>query len=134
MSERHESGVLDTCVFLDLDRIDPDDLPEYPQISAVTLAELHQGVAMARNATTRAARLEQLDAAVTEFDALPFDSHTAGRYGTLVSLVIDAGRSPRPRRLDLMIAATASENGLPLYTRNVDDFDGLAGVVTIVGV
>lgn len=134
MADRYESGVLDTCVYLDLHRLDPADLPEYPQITAVTMAELHQGVAMARNATTRAARLEQLDAAVTEFEPLPFDRHTAARYGTLVSLVVDAGRNPRPRWLDLLIAATASELGLPLYTRNVDDFAGLERVVTIVGV
>lgn len=134
MTERHESGVLDTCVYVDLHRFDPADLPEYPQISAVTMAELHQGVAMARDERTRAARLEQLDAAVVDFDPLPFDRETAARYGTLVSLVVAAGRNPRPRRLDLMIAAAASELGLPLYTSNADDFAGLDPVVKVVEV
>jgi predicted nucleic acid-binding protein len=38
------------------------------------------------------------------------------------------------RAVDLLIAATAAAAGLPLYTRNVDDFGGLEGVVEIVGV
>jgi hypothetical protein len=42
--ERHESGVLDTCTYLDLNVLSPEVLPK-----AVTLAELHQGVAMARD-------------------------------------------------------------------------------------
>lgn len=126
--------MLDTCVYVDLHRYAAEDLPQFPVITAVTMAELHQGVAMARGAEARAARLENLDAAVKEFDPLPFDSHSAARYGTLVTLVVAAGRSPRPRRFDLMMAAIASEHGLPLYTRNAAGFAGLAGVLTVVGV
>ena len=33
-----------------------------------------------------------------------------------------------------LIAATAGAAGLPLYTRNIDDFSGLEGVVDIVKV
>ncbi|MER5625263.1 hypothetical protein ABT061_29930 [Streptosporangium sp. NPDC002544] len=58
----------------------------------------------------------------------------AARYGTLVALTIAANRDPRPRRMDLMIAAVASTRGLPLYTRNDADFKGLENVVTIVPV
>jgi predicted nucleic acid-binding protein len=128
------SGVLDTCAYIDLDVIDAAALPAIPEITAVTLAELHQGVAMARDTATRAARTEKLGAAVADFDSLPFDSEAAARYGTLVALAIAAGRDPRPRRMDLMIAAIASARGLPLYTRNADDFKGLDNVVTVVAI
>ncbi len=36
--------------------------------------------------------------------------------------------------MDLLIAATAAAADLPLYTRNIDDFSGLEGVVEIVEV
>jgi predicted nucleic acid-binding protein len=126
--------VLDTCAYIDLDVIDPAALPVTPEITAITLAELQQGVAMARDHTTRAARTEKLGAAVADFDALPFDSDAAARYGTLVALTLDADRDPRPRRLDLMIAAIASTRGVPLYTRNPADFKGLDSTVTVIAV
>jgi predicted nucleic acid-binding protein len=132
--ERLASGVLDTCAYIDLDVIDPAALPAIPEITAVTLAELHQGVATAKDAAVRAARTEKLGAAVADFDALPFDGEAAARYGTLVALVIAAGRDPRPRRMDLMIAAIASTRELPLYTRNAEDFKGMDDVVTVVAV
>ncbi|MGH3822877.1 MAG: type II toxin-antitoxin system VapC family toxin [Pseudonocardiaceae bacterium] len=126
--------MLDTCAYIDLGVIEPAALPAIPEITAVTLAELHQGVGMARDAATRAARTEKLSAAVADFDALPFDSEAAARYGTLVALAIAGGRDPRPRRMDLMIAAIASTRDLPLYTRNAQDFKGLDSVVTVIGV
>jgi toxin FitB len=131
---RPSSGVLDTCTFLDLDRIDPADLPAVPELTAVTLAELHQGVAMAHDARSRAARTELLGAAIVEFDPLPFDGAAAARYGSLVGLVVAAGRSPKPRRMDLMIASIASVRSLPLYTRNAEDFRHLDEMVTVVEV
>lgn len=134
MAERHESGVLDTCAYLDLDLLDPAALPEFPQLTAVTMAELHQGIAMAKDATSRARRTEQLGAAILEFDPLPFDGQAAARYGSLVALTLSAKRDPRPRRMDLMIAAIASSEGLPLYTRNGADFRGLDDLVEIVAV
>ena len=132
MTDRANRGVLDTSTYIDLDLLDPRDLPAIPEITAVTLAELHQGVAMAKDPASRAARTEKLAAAAADFDPLPFDGSSAARYGTLVALVLATGRDPRPRRLDLMIAAVASTAGLPLYTRNADDFRGLEEAVTIV--
>ncbi|GGP50800.1 type II toxin-antitoxin system VapC family toxin [Saccharothrix coeruleofusca] len=134
MAERRESGVLDTCAYIDLGLLDPAALPEIPELTAITMAELHQGVAMAKDAATRAARTEKLGAAIAEFEPLPFDSQAAARFGTLVALTLDANRDPKPRRLDLMIAAIASARGLPLYTRNAKDFAGLEGMVEIVEV
>ncbi|MFF5034548.1 PIN domain-containing protein [Nocardia salmonicida] len=63
---------------------------------------------------------------------MPFDEAAATRYGTLVALTIAAERDPRPRRMDLLIAAIASANDLPLYTRNAADFEGLESMLEIV--
>jgi toxin FitB len=134
MPRRDESGVLDTCTYIDLGLIDPERLPTVPEITTITLAELHQGVAMAKDAATRAARMEKLGAAVTDLEPLPFDGLAAARYGTLVALTLAADRDLRPRRMDLMIAAVASTRGMPLYTRNHGDFKGLESLVTIVPV
>ncbi|XVV03209.1 type II toxin-antitoxin system VapC family toxin [Actinosynnema sp. CA-248983] len=134
MAERHEAGVLDTCTYIDLGLLDPADLPEFPELTAITMAELHQGVAMAKDAAARAARTEKLAAAIAEFEPLPFDGPAATRFGTLVALTLEAQRDPKPRRLDLMIAAIASARNLPLYTRNAKDFAGLDGMVEIVEV
>ena len=132
MSDRHATGVLDTSTYIDLSDLSPEALPRTAELTTITLAELHQGVAMARNPTTRNARAERLGAAIADFAPLPFDADAASRYGSLVALVVGQGRNPRPRRLHLMIAAIASSAGLPLYTRNPDDLSGLGGLLTIV--
>lgn len=89
---------------------------------------------MAKDAASRAARTEKLGAAIVDFEPLPFDAQAAARYGTLVALTMAANRNPKPRRMDLMIAAVASSRGLPLYTRNAEDFTGLDDMVTIIEV
>ena len=40
---RHQRGVIDTSVVIDLGRLDPADLPSEIAVSAVTLAELAAG-------------------------------------------------------------------------------------------
>ncbi|MCM2412459.1 type II toxin-antitoxin system VapC family toxin [Streptomyces sp. RKAG290] len=134
MAERYGAGVLDTCTYIDLDLLSAEDLPAFPALTAVTMAELQQGVAMAGDPAGRAARMEKLGAAVADFEPLPFDGEAAARYGSLVSLVVAAGRNPRPRRMGLMIAAIASARGLPLFTRNAGDFKGLEGALIVVAV
>ncbi len=89
---------------------------------------------MAKDPALRAARTEKLGAAIVDFEPLAFDGASAARYGTLVALTLSAKRNPRPRRMDLMIAAIASRHGLPLYTRNPDDFRDLESMVTIIAV
>jgi predicted nucleic acid-binding protein len=124
-------GVLDTCAYIDLLDLETNDLPERWELTAISLAELQQGVGMAKDPFTRAARSEVLSSATRTFDPLPFDGQAATRYGSLIALTIAAGRDPRPRRLDLMIAAIASSRNLPLYTRNAPDFRGLDALVTV---
>jgi toxin FitB len=51
-----------------------------------------------------------------------------------VALTIQVNRGPKPRRMDLMIAAVASAHGLPLYTRNAADLVGLKDMLQIIEV
>lgn len=134
VAERHELGVLDTCVYLDLVDLDPEKLPVVHQITTVTMAELHQGVALAKNPVTKAARTEDLAAAMVDYVALPFDADASTRFGSLAALTVAANRDPRPRKMDLMIAAIASVRNLPLYTRNTKDFKGLESLLEVIEV
>jgi predicted nucleic acid-binding protein len=134
VAERHELGVLDTCVYLDLVDLDPDALPVVHQITTVTMAELHQGIALAKDPAIKAARTEDVAAAMVDYVALPFDTDASTRFGSLAALTVAAKRDPRPRKLDLMIAAIASSRNLPLYTRNAKDFQGLESLLEVVEV
>ncbi|MEU0148927.1 PIN domain-containing protein [Streptomyces sp. NPDC006288] len=103
-------------------------------VSSVVLAELAQGVAMTKDPAEMMARAQRLADVEAEFAAVPFDREAARRFGTLVALTVKANRNPRPRRMDLMIAATAAAQGLPLFTRNADDFKGLDQGVEVISV
>jgi predicted nucleic acid-binding protein len=103
-------------------------------ISAVTLAELHFGVLVARTRDIRAERLRRLVILERTFDALPVDEAVAASYGQIASAVVETGRKPRARSLDLLIAATAHAHSARLYTRNIDDFVGLDRLVDVVTV
>jgi len=46
-------------------------------------------------------------------------------FGNVTAAVMAVGRKPRGRAVDLMIAATAIAEGLPLYTTNPADFTGV---------
>ncbi|MDR1077524.1 MAG: VapC toxin family PIN domain ribonuclease [Propionibacteriaceae bacterium] len=100
-------------------------------VSAISLAELSYGVALARTPAQAAVRSQALAALRTWLTPLPFDWRAADKYGELAALILATGRQPRPRRLDLMIAATAVVNDLPLYTANADDFRGLEAILDL---
>ena len=134
LPDRHSEGLLDTSVVIDVAVAeDAIGLPEKPSICSVTLAELSYGVALAADPLEAARRSARYARLRTWFAALPFDERAADRYGELVALTRAYGREPRPRRLDLMIAAVAVSNGLPLFTMNPDDFRGLESVLEVVG-
>jgi predicted nucleic acid-binding protein len=48
--------------------------------------------------------------------------------------VVAAGGKPRSRLADLLIAAVALAEAMPLLTRNPADFTGLDGLVDVVEV
>jgi toxin FitB len=124
-------AVLDTSVVI-ATGIEP--LEGELAISAVTLAELHFGILVAKERTVRAERLRRLLAVQRTFDALPLDETVAASYGQVAAAVVDAGRQPRARSMDLLIAATAHAHSARLYTRNAEDFEGLNDLVDIVTV
>ncbi len=135
MADTYEEGLLDTSVVIDLGVLSRDMLPKRLAISAVTLAELAAGPAAARDSDIRARRQEQLQRAESTFNPLPLDVSVARAYGRIVGAVVAAKRKHRgARSLDLLIAATALANQLPLYTRNPDDFTGLESLIDIVAV
>ncbi len=134
MTEPHERGVLDTSVLIDLKSTPDEALPASGTVTAITLAELSAALHATTSLAERAARAERLQLVEANFDALPFDSVAARSYGRMVALTIAFGQNPRPRRLDLMIAATAAVNDLPLFTRNPKDFEALRTALTIVPV
>ncbi|MFE6862837.1 type II toxin-antitoxin system VapC family toxin [Nocardia sp. NPDC057668] len=131
---RFPEGLLDTCVLIDLETIDDAELPVRAKICTVTLAELGLGIALASTPTALALRTERLLAIEHGFDALPFCTAAARRFTSMSKLVVASGRSPKPRRMDLMIAAIASANDLPLFTRNADDFKDLEPLLTLIAV
>lgn len=103
-------------------------------ISAVTLSELHFGVLVATDPAVRAERLRRLSVLQRSFDALPVDEAVAASYGRLAALVVAAGRQPRARTMDLLIAATAHAHDARLYTRNAADLYGLEDLVEVVSI
>lgn len=125
------AAVLDTSVVI---AADVPPLAGELAVSAVTFAELHFGVLVAGNDATRAERLRRLSFLQREFDPLPVDERVAVSYGQLAAAVVAAGRQPRARSLDLLIAATAHAHGARLYTRNADDLVGLDGLLEVVSI
>lgn len=87
-------------------------------ISAISVGELHAGVELARDDTTRSARLARLTAVIASVPVLPVDGSVAARYGELRRA---SGRVPSN---DLWIAATALAHDMTLVTRD----DRLAAV------
>lgn len=132
MAEKVARGIVDTSVVIDLERIEPAELPAEIAISAVSLAELAAGPHATRNGSERARRQDRLQRTEAAFDPIPFDAAAARAFGRIYEAVAAAGRKPRGRRAtNLLIAATALAAGLPLYTRNPDDFAGLADLVEV---
>lgn len=133
--ERHARGLIDTSVVIDLERIEPGDLPLELAVSAITMAELAAGPHATTDHAERASRQDRLQRAEATFEPLPVDAAVARAYGRVYAAVAAGGRKARGRRaLDLLMAATALAAGLPLYTRDPDDFAELADLLEVVGV
>ena len=130
---RRRRGIVDTSIL-----IEPPteaELPEEASVSSITLAELAAGVHATKDLRERAVRQERLQRVEATLESIPFDAAAARAYGRVFAAVAAGGRKARGKRaVDLLIAATAAAADLPIYTRNVDDFSGLEGIVKIVSV
>lgn len=121
--------ILDTNVLID--GAVPTGTDEEAAISIATLAELRFGVMVARTPESKAARMRVLSTAEGALAALPIDDTVASSYALLAAKTVAAGRQPRARAFDLLIAATAHAHGAVLITRNVGDFTGLDDVLDV---
>jgi hypothetical protein len=119
----------DTSVVIDIETVDLGPyLDATVVVSAVTVGELAHGV----GSGDRDARELRLRRVLAGYEVAPFGVEEAKFYGALADLVRAAGRNPRPRRLDLQIAATAAAARLPLLTMNPADFVGVGTLVDVV--
>ena len=125
-------GLLDTSVVIDWgEPVVAAALPDQAAVSAITLAELAAGPHLARDPLERARRQARLQQVESLFDPIAFDADAARSFGLVVAAVATAGRSHRSRVADLLIAAVAHANDLPLYTRNPNDFVGVEALVQV---
>ncbi|MEV6410447.1 type II toxin-antitoxin system VapC family toxin [Kribbella sp. NPDC051718] len=140
MPADHRQGLLDTNIVILRKWIDPAELPDEMAITTITLAELSAGPHQVRSDAAynehaeRARRMDVLQRVESEFDPIPFDTEAARIYGRICAAVVAAGRTPRRRIADLMIASIAVAEELPLFTTNPDDFRGLEELLTVVPV
>ncbi|MGQ0830729.1 MAG: type II toxin-antitoxin system VapC family toxin [Microthrixaceae bacterium] len=119
------AGILDTNALILLERLDPDDLPTEPVITAITLAELTVGPLVAVDDRERAIRQARLQEVESVFEPLSFDAAAARAFGGVAASLRRFGRKPTARAFDALIAATAIANQLPLYTCNPSDYAGI---------
>ncbi|MBB6175174.1 hypothetical protein HNR23_005316 [Nocardiopsis mwathae] len=130
----HPIGLIDTNVVVLWGAVNADELPERVTISSITLAELSIGPMITSSPSQMAKRLSILQWAESAFDPIPFDSDAAREYGAVWAATRPAGRDPRRRIADLLIACIAISHRVPLYTVNPKDFRGLEHLLTIEAV
>ena len=125
-------ALLDTCVLIDLERTELGVYEDAVLVaSAISVGELAFGVDAGSDPEVRQIRLRKV---LASMEIIPFGVEEAKLYGVLATLVRAVGRNPRPRRLDLQIAATAAATRVPLLTHNADDFRGIDRLVDVVPV
>ena len=101
-------------------------------ISAVSLAELHFGLLVARDDAARALRVARLGVIEARFpDPLALDDRVGREWGRLQAAVLTRGGQPRKRIADLAIAATANVYAAVLITSHVKDFAIIADLVDV---
>jgi predicted nucleic acid-binding protein len=104
-------------------------------VTALSYAELAFGLAQpSLSVEERVRRQDRLNRLKAAFGAgLPFDDSAAASYGLIAELVLKSGRSVRGRQVDLMIAAVAHANSLPVLTRDISGFSGIGSLVEVLG-
>lgn len=131
MTASPRRALADTSVLIDFPAQRVGAVADELAVSAISLAELHHGITAATDAVEQLARRRRVQLIGELYEVLVFDAEVAEFYGALASAVRRTGRNPRPRRMDLQIAATAARHGLDVLTRNGTDFAGLSAMVHI---
>jgi predicted nucleic acid-binding protein len=126
--------LLDTSVVIAPPEAGIASLAEQAAVSAITIAELEYGVGAAADPLERQRRRRRLQRTVDVLEVISFDIGIAESYGLMANMLRAGGRNPRPRRHDLLIAATAERHGLSLATRNIEDFRMLDRVLHVIEV
>lgn len=126
--------LLDTSVVIEPPAAGVASIADVVAISTITIAELEYGVGAAADPIERRQRRRRLQVVVDSFDIIPFDLATAESYGVLANVIRASGHNPRPRRLDLLIAATAERHGISIATRNAGDFRHLEKAIDVIEV
>ena len=108
----HAAAIMDTSTIAALKLYNPPELPGTILITAVTLGELSFGPHATDDPVKRAGRVAVLQHVEATFGPLPYDQGAARLYGQICAAVRAAGREPRKRASDLMIAATAASAAL----------------------
>ena len=75
--ERHQQGMLGTCVIIDLPDIPAKALPVEFVVSAISLAELASGIQMAKGPIQRSLRVTRLLMAEANMTPVAFDENAA---------------------------------------------------------
>lgn len=132
MTPKPRRALLDTSVLIDFPGDQIATIADELAVAAVSVGELLYGVSAAADPIVEMQRRRRVQAVLDRFEVLAFDSKAAEYYGALATLVREQGRNPRPRRLDLQIAAIAASHGLLLITRDGEDFAGLESALAVV--
>jgi predicted nucleic acid-binding protein len=128
-----ESALLDTSVVINYPALAVATHTASAAVSTITLAELAYGL-HTTDPLLNTARERRYHWITDTFDPIPFDTNAARIYGALCTSVRAAGRAPKPRRFDLLIAAVAVSLGIPLITRNERDFKGIHTALKVLSV
>lgn len=126
--------LIDTCIWIDVEQgnLAPADIvavtgnePVY--LSPVTIAELKFGAECAATPAIRQQRLASL-ARIRTKPVLRIDEATGEIFGSLAAQLKLSGKTHRPRVQDIWLASQAIQQGFTLLTRNVRDFEDIAGL------
>jgi predicted nucleic acid-binding protein len=126
-------GLLDTSVFIARESGRAiAKLPERVALSVITIGELQLGVLNARDSATRSRRADTL-ALARAADPIPVSEAVMVSWARLVTDCRAAGVHRTVKLTDALIAATATEHGLPVVTQDTD-FDQIARACPAVSV
>lgn len=127
----HQAVLLDTSVLVEPPS-NLDSIAERVAVSTLSIAELASGLGSTNDPVEHARRYERFERILNVYSPLPYSASAARLYGALCDAVRAAGRNPRPRRFDLLLASVAGDLDIPILTRNPDGFRGIHPIVQVV--